>query len=185
MQVITEGQVRYRTGLLAEDRARRFAACLRGNRRFHSVEVKESPRATNWYRRHFVLFVGANEERQRELRAEQQAARQARADSQPFLFVRDPDSLQPFCWCHSLASGETYETTVFDCSCPDFRHRLRGTGIRCKHMLALSRAEERGDVDNFPAAIGTVPAPPLPALTPERRSLVRARMAVDFPDDGF
>jgi predicted nucleic acid-binding Zn finger protein len=151
MESLSKNGVRYRTKLLTEDRAKRFAACLRGNSRFTDVEVEESGRARNWYQRHFVSYSPVNEERQQEMLDRQRDARQARAgdEGRDYVFVLDQDSIQPFCWVFNPKSGETYEVTLFDCSCPDFRYRCRGTGVRCKHMLALAAAVESGEVTTW------------------------------------
>jgi hypothetical protein len=148
MQSLTHSGLTYRTKLLAEDRARRFAACLTKNGKFTEVEVEVSTRAKNWYQRHFVRFRPVNPERQQEMLDREQDSREARAatEGQDYTFVWDPDSIQPFAWCHNPKSGETYEVTVFDCTCPDFRYRCHGVGIRCKHMAALQEATERGEV---------------------------------------
>jgi hypothetical protein len=39
--------------------------------------------------------------------------------------------------------GEWYHTTADACTCPQFAHRLKGTGVACKHQVALAlwRAE--------------------------------------------
>ena len=149
-QVITRGEVFHRTKTMELGRAARFARCLVQNRRFQSVTVEESKRTkgqTRWY----VRFQPSNGERLAEMIGSQESSRFARGLTQPFVFVADPDSQQPFAWCHSVASGETYEVTAFDCTCPDYRYRLAGSGVRCKHMVALSAATERGELAPMPA----------------------------------
>lgn len=151
MEIVSTEGVRFRTKLLAENRAKGFAACLERNPRFHDVQVHESTRAKNWYQRHYVTFAPASEERQQVMLDRQQASRQERAETEglAYVFVLDRDSIQPFCWCFNPQSGETYETTLFDCSCPDFRYRCQRVGMQCKHQLALAAAAERGDVKSW------------------------------------
>lgn len=149
MQSLSKNGCRFRTKLLTEERARRFAACLQANGRFLDVKVEVSKRASSFYRRHFVSYAPASEERQRELLCRQQDSRQRRAETEgsDYLFVLDRDSVQPFYWCYNPRSGETYEVTQFDCSCPDFRYR--GPGVRCKHMIALQTAVQHEEVTTW------------------------------------
>lgn len=121
--------------------AERFARCLTANPAFTAVAVETSPR--NQAKR-FVAYVPTNPQRRAEMLTREQDKRQAKAETEgrDYVFAKDPDSVQPFCWVLST-SGEVYETTLFDCSCPDFRFRLQGTGVCCKHMTALSISEHQ------------------------------------------
>lgn len=132
----------YRTKPMLPAQAERFARCLRANTAFRSVSVADS-RSPG---KRVVVYQPASDVRQSELLALHQDAREQRAASQGFTFLLDTDTEQPFCHCHSHTSGEVYETTLFDCSCPDFQFRCRGALLRCKHMLALSAAIDSGEV---------------------------------------
>ncbi len=135
----------YRTKLMAQDRAERFARCLSGNPRFVNVAVTESSRArgaAKW----FVAYQPASEERQAELRQDAQDTRAERAQAQAenYLFVLD-DTGRYF-HCLNVTSGEVYETTEHSCSCPDATYGCRPAGIHCKHttLLRSDRAHIRG-----------------------------------------
>ena len=143
MEIIAQGQPAFRTRLMDADRAARFSRCLTANPRFANVAAVESPRSAG---RWFVQFQPASEERQAAILARQQTARQIRADREAFVFVLDIDGGRPFCWCHSLASGEVYEVDEESCSCPDHVYRCKPAGLACKHQLALAAAAVAGEV---------------------------------------
>lgn len=138
MQTLSPSGVVYRTKALSADQAARFAKCLSANPNFGSVEVAPSPRAAG---KQIVTYVPANTARQAAMLAREVDKRAAKAaeEGQEYGFALDPDSPQPFAWCFNPTSGETYEVTLFDCSCPDYRFRLKGTAVRCKHMVTLSQ----------------------------------------------
>src|SRR4051794_16930791 len=143
METLSHGTPAFRTRLMDADRAQRFAKCLSANGRFTNVAAVESTRSAGKW---FVTFQPANEERQAAILQRQQLARQIRADLQPFVFVLDIDGGRPFCWCHSLQSGEVYEVDEESCTCPDHVYRCRPAGIVCKHQLALAAAAVAGEV---------------------------------------
>lgn len=134
----------YRTKALSPDQAARFARCLQANPHFAQVRIHASPRSTG---RCFVAYTPTNPDRCAEMLAREADKRSAKAaaEGSAYGFALDPDSPQPFAWCLNPVSGETYEVTLFDCSCPDFRFRCQGVGVRCKHMVA------------FAAVVDTVP----------------------------
>lgn len=131
-----DGRVTYRTALFSlQARAQSFARCLQSNSRFERVLVHAS--ATSKTPKWFVTFEPTSDTRKDAIHAGQQADRQARAESQEFIFWPDPDKVNCY-WCFSVESGETYEVTLGDCSCPDYQFRCKNCGIQCKHMLAWS-----------------------------------------------
>jgi hypothetical protein len=138
MEIVAQNGVFHRTKLLTLAAAAAFARCLGGNSRFTSVSIEESKRAKS-EKRWMVLFQPSNASRQEAMVDRQQDARARRACEQPFTFCLDKDAGRPFFWCHSHTSGEVYEVgaNAECCSCPDATYRLRGTGLRCKHQLAL------------------------------------------------
>jgi predicted nucleic acid-binding Zn finger protein len=96
-----------------------------------------------------VQFQPENPEQQAAMSERQQDARAQRAADQEFDFVLNKDSGRPFCWCHSLSTGEVYETAERSCSCPDWIFRGQRAGIRCKHQIALAGAIVRGEIRTF------------------------------------
>jgi hypothetical protein len=144
-----DGRVTYRTSLFASlAKAQAFARCLQSNTgRFEHSMVHESQtsKTSKW----FVTFEPTLASRKDAIHAGQQEARQARAEEQEFIFWPDPDRLTAngtpmFWWCFSVASGETYEVSIGDCSCPDYQFRCRNAGMNCKHQLAWSSQRATG-----------------------------------------
>jgi hypothetical protein len=143
----------FRTLCLTLNRAAAFARCLSGNPRFDEVEIIESKRARG-ENRWIVRYLPRNPDRQQAMLDRQQDARTERGHSEAFTFVADCD--HPFYHCLSHASGEVYGVSAHGCDCGDAYYRLRGTGLRCKHQVALLLALERGEVAEFE------PVPPRP-----------------------
>lgn len=139
---------RYRSKLLPLHRAASFARALSANSRFLAVEIQESPRAKG-DKRWFVRYLPSNAQRVQAMVDRQQQAREERAAKEPFTFAQDPD--HPFLWCHSHSSGEVYEVTARDCSCPDFTFHAKPLGLVCKHIIAGKEAVARGEVQTFQA----------------------------------
>ena len=102
----------------------------------HASQASKSPK---W----FVTFEPTAEARKDAIHACQQDARAQRAAEQEFIFWPDGDKVNVY-WCFSVASGETYEVTLGDCSCPDYQFRCQNAGIQCKHMLAWSAQRAAG-----------------------------------------
>lgn len=154
----------YRTKLMQEPQADRFARCLRANPLFGEVTVETSAKAKS-DRRFFVAFVPTSAERVDVMRAAVQDARTERAlaEGSEYLWFRDSYAGRPFLWLLS-ASGEVYEVSACGrtCGCPDFHYRCREQGLKCKHLVAL---------ENGLGAIMDIPAP------------VGASRRTDFPDD--
>lgn len=130
----TTGMLTFRTKLLELDLAARFALCLQANPRFCAVEIQTSARKKS-ERKYFVTYLPTNEKRALAMLDRQQEARAKRAAEQEFVFCHDGD--HDFYHCHSLGSGEVYETTLNSCSCPDHQFRCQPNGLACKHRLAL------------------------------------------------
>ena len=141
MQTISHRTVVYRTRCLPLEAAGRFARCLAANAQYTGVEIAESKRAKG-EARWFVSYLPSRGERVEEMVAREQDKRELRALRQEFTFVQD----QGFVWCHSHGSGECYEVTAHSCTCADFHYRLKGTGIACKHILALAEARRQDAV---------------------------------------
>lgn len=148
MQTLTREGAGYRTKCLTEEHAEQFASCLRANDQLTSVEVREEPRAKG-DRRFYVTCQPGDEQQRLALLQGHEDQRRAKAESEgeQYLFVENPDGGR-FFWCQSV-SGEVYEVTLHDCTCPDAEHRCRENGLRCKHSLALEKAQERGAVLTF------------------------------------
>lgn len=133
MEIIAQGQARFRTKLMDTQRAHSFAKALLANPRFESVEVHFSLKAKSpaqWW----VSYRPASAARQAAILERQQDARLIRAIEQGSGYTWVP--AQGFAYCVST-SGEVYETTPSECSCPDRVYRGRGAGVLCKHSLAL------------------------------------------------
>lgn len=129
------GMLTFRTRLMELEPAARFARCVQANARFGAVEIQTSRRAKG-ERKFFVTYLPTSEARLEALVDRQQQARAQRAAEQEFVFCHDGD--HDFYHCHSLSSGEVYETTLNSCSCPDHTFRCLPNGLACKHSLALA-----------------------------------------------
>jgi hypothetical protein len=146
MESFTHAGLTFRTKLLDAGQAQRFAKALTANVRFTEVTVETSPRAKG-ERRFFVKYLPARIERQEAMLERQQSAREERARTQQFTFVKDAD--HPFWHCLSHASGQVYEVTEHSCSCEDQTWRCGPAGLKCKHQLSLRfaiLAEQRIEV---------------------------------------
>lgn len=145
------GMLTFRTCLMKLEPAARFALCLEANPRFCAVEIQTSRRAKG-ERKYFVTYLPANPERVEAMVDRQQQARARRADEQEFVFCHDGD--HDFYHCHSVASGEVYETTLNSCSCPDHTFRCHSSGLACKHRLALGdHIREERTIRFLPVAV--------------------------------
>lgn len=131
--------VHFRTKLQPQHRALSFAAALDANAKFRDVEVVESRQAKGDLR-FFVRFRPVSEARCEVIRAQQQQSRDERALAQGSDYLWCPDKVggRVFVWCLST-SGEVYEVTPgVSCTCADFEYRCAGSGLDCKHLIALS-----------------------------------------------
>lgn len=147
MEILSRSGAQYRTRLLTQEHAEQFAACLRANVLFDGVMVYESPRAKG-DRRWFVVYHPSDPAACEAIltRQQQQRAEKARVEADEYLIVPNDD--RRFFWVQS-ASGKVYEVTDFSCSCPDYEHRCRQAGIRCKHQVALTDLAERDALPTF------------------------------------
>lgn len=144
MDTLSRHGAQFRTKLLCLPHAQSFAEALRANAMWDSVEVFESRRAKG-ERRWYVAYEPASDGAKKALVRRHQDRRAARATAELDEYLIVPDEGGRFFWVQS-ASGEVYEVTRFDCSCPDHEFRCREAGIRCKHQLALEAATEQGKV---------------------------------------
>jgi hypothetical protein len=135
METITQnGRLIFRTKVLSQAQAESFCKALTAHRSFIEVSVEESPRAKG-EKRWFVQYLPANLTRQEAMRDRQQSAREERARTQQFTFVRDSD--HPYYHCLSHATGECYCVTEFSCDCGDATFRCLPNNLSCKHMISL------------------------------------------------
>lgn len=150
METISHGGAQYRTKLMDETKAKRFAACLKANPRFGGVAVCYSERAKNPENRWYVSFNPASDLSGERILARQQSARQQRAAEQGagYLFVLDSEGF--YFHCLNTKTGEVYETTEYDCNCPDHTFRCRAAGLQCKHIVML--CEGHSEVQGWSAA---------------------------------
>lgn len=144
-RITSNGSLSYRTKLMEEPKAERFAACLRSNARFTAVALVKSERAKT--PKFFVDFLPSSPECLEAMATRQQDARAERAATQQFSFILDKDAGRPFVWCHSHSSGEVYELDCQgrSCSCPDHEFRCKPNGLKCKHQIALLAAVASGE----------------------------------------
>ena len=141
------GKIFFRTKLLPFEQAERFARCLTANAtRFCEAEwiLSEKAKGDKCY---FVQFRPANPDRQQEQFGRQDMGRKLRGleEGPCYEFALDTDSIAPFYWIFNPISGETYQTDLFSCSCPDYQFRCRKLAhgpVHCKHMHALCYAME-------------------------------------------
>jgi len=135
MEMLSKNGAQYRTKLMTEAHAESFAAALRANAQWDGVMVYESRRAKG-ERRHYVVYHPASAEARRAILTRQEGKRAVRAAAELDQYLIVPDEDGRFYWVQST-SGEVYEVTCFDCTCPDREFKARQAGISCKHMLAL------------------------------------------------
>lgn len=148
--IAPNGNIYFRTKLLRPEQADRFASCLAANAsRFTDVESVLSQQAKG-ERCCFVQYRPVNLDRQWKQveRQQKQRTRKAQTEGCCYDWLLDTDGTRPFYGCHST-SGEVYEVTSGECSCPDFQFRLKKVahfGLRCKHIEALSLCYQTGEL---------------------------------------
>jgi hypothetical protein len=169
----SDGTISYRTKLLRDLQfAARFARCLRANAtRFCDVEIVPSLKAKGdaWY----VSFRPINRERQIEMLERQADARRQRAAEEglDYIFWADPDHTGSY-WCFNPKSGETYEVSIFSCTCPDYEFRCKRAAIQCKHQQAWELQKSLGVFGQTDKQAET---------SEQRRARIAASIAADFP----
>ena len=127
--ILKTGEVCYKSKPMNIDRAARFARCIDKNTRFYGVEIVPAKAGENFY----VQFrTKTNSAYEVEFNARAQRAAVEGAD---YIFWQDADKGN--WWVFNPKSSETYELTLFDCSCPDHEFRCRKAGLHCKHRHAL------------------------------------------------
>lgn len=151
-----DGRISYRTSLFpVQAKAQSFARCLTANdTRFEHVMIHASERSK--WPKWFVTFEPKAEARKDAIHSAQQDNRAQRAAEGEFIFWPDGDKVSVY-WCFSVASGETYEVTLFDCTCADYEFRCRRAGIQCKHMLAWSAQRAAGLIGKTDKVSASVP----------------------------
>lgn len=147
MDMMSSRGAQFRTQLMPLQQAQRFAACLRANRRFTGVEIRESNR-TRAEKRWFVAFAASSVARAEALLQRQQDSRAARATSQTFTFAGNSREV----YCYSHASGNTYSLDADGrgCCCEDSIHRCQGQ-LLCKHGIAWLASDEKRELDEAKA----------------------------------
>jgi len=136
--ILRTGAVAFRTTLLTEARAESFARMLAGNARFEDIEVQESSRAKS-ERAFFVTFSPSSAARKDLIFMAQWDSRRTKGEGEgaDYTFWPDDDNAGCF-WVFNPISGETYTTSIFSCSCPDYLYRASRAGCLCKHQHSLS-----------------------------------------------
>jgi len=134
--ILNSGQVAFRTALLSQARAESFAAMLTANSRFESVLVNRSERA-KCDKAFFVTFQPSSEARKDLIFMAQWDARKERGQGEgaDYTFFADEDNKGCY-WVYNPISQETYSTSIFSCSCPDYTYRCQRAGLQCKHQAA-------------------------------------------------
>lgn len=135
-----DGNPVYRTQLLTKDAAERFSRCLLANPRYLKAEVEESGKAIG-LKRFFVCSIPARKERRDAMTNALQDSRIRRAEIEgpDYRWHQDDySSRHGFVYCESI-SGEVYEVTHRNCSCPDWEFRCRKARIQCKHQIAYAQ----------------------------------------------
>ena len=149
MKTLTRKGSGWRCRLLTLDRAERFAKCLEGNAQYSGVTIQESTRAKEGNpARWFVTWQPSKAERLLALHLTFQDERRQRALEQypNYVFAVDVPSGGAWVWCCNVETGEVYEVTVRNCTCPDYGWRCEHAGLECKHMIMLEIAAEAGDI---------------------------------------
>jgi hypothetical protein len=142
--ILPTGAIVYRTVLLPLAQAANFAKCLQANQtRFCDVEITPSARSKS--EKFFVQFRPVSTDRQGALYQQQYDARKDRAavEGAEYIFWKDTDNPGTD-WCFNPVSGETYQVSTFECSCPDHQFRCKPAGLLCKHQQARTLQFEAG-----------------------------------------
>lgn len=134
METLSRNGAQFRSKTMEDAKAIRFANCLKANPRFVGVAVCPSPKKSG---HSYVTFNPASDPNGEAILLRQQDARAERAMTEGADYIFAADDSGRFVWCMNPKSGETYEVTSVDCTCPDHHYRCRPAGIQCKHIIAL------------------------------------------------
>ena len=140
--ITTEGAIVYRSKNMPLSLASGFARCIEANAsRFCDVAIVPSKAAEKY----FVQFRPVNRERQGDLYEAQYNARADRAQAEGSDYIFWPDADNPGTdWCFNPLSGETYQVSLFDCTCADHVYRCAPAGLVCKHRHARQLQADAG-----------------------------------------
>ena len=138
MDVVINGRLGYRSDLMKEQEAFRFARCLTANERFTEVFVFHDPRAKGeraWY----LQWQPATDEAGLEILARLIAKQNLRAQKEGEQYVWDAADTGPF-WRVATVSKQVYEVGADgrSCTCPHYEIRLKAHGVPCKHLIAFN-----------------------------------------------
>ncbi len=130
--ITTEVAICYRSKNMSLSLASSFARCIEANKtRFCDVAISPSKAAEKY----FVTFRPVSTDRQGDLYEAQYNARADRAQVEGLEYIFWPDADNPGTdWCFNPLSGETYQVSLFECSCPDYQFRCKNAGLKCKHQ---------------------------------------------------
>lgn len=127
------GVVTYQTRPLRQARAISFARCLEANRGISGAEVLPCMVKADRYRVYWMPVGVAAQDAMFEKVQTVQVTR-ARIERGGYVIEPNGDGSAEICG----SRGEWYHTTATGCTCPQFEHRLKGTGISCKHQVAFA-----------------------------------------------
>lgn len=172
MKTLSHNGAQYRTQLLDQAAADRFAACLRANSRFDGVMVNRSDRAKETSpRRWFVSYHPSSADALEALIQGQAQIQADRAGAQwaDYLVVENEAGAY---YVQSYTTGGVYETNPeAGCTCPHYVERCGPAAIACKHSGIVRIHLEQGTAIRLDAS---APAAPAAELTAAERS-ARAR----------
>lgn len=138
--------------LMTEQRARSFAALLRGNANFTDVAVQLHPTAKG-AARWFVSYAPSSQARRAELHEVFQDVQDARAAGQWENYAVSETETPGVYAVKKLASGETYTVDLHPagggaCTCETYRWRCAAVKARCKHSKIAATHRSFGLVRN-------------------------------------
>lgn len=147
----------YRTRLMEQAQADRFAAMLRSNAKFTGVSVAQSNRAKT-AARYFVYFEASNEARRQELLRQHQAVQDERAVNEWQNYVVTATPTPTVFDVERQDTRESYQVYLhgdgFACQCDQHHFRTGRAGLACKHRGIVILHREFGLIQPAPAVIG-------------------------------
>ena len=164
------GEVYYRTVLFrSQARAEAFCRCLTANARFQAASVAQSNQGSGW----FVQYQPSSASRRADLYYQQYRQRELKAKTESPCYTFDlctTHPANPFYRCLSV-SGEVYDVTEKTCSCPDWQHRGRKSGLPCKHIQAYHTAVATQGIESlFTVRLANLPPVKVVSYGPSART---------------
>lgn len=167
--ITSEGAICFRSKIMPLSLASSFAKCIEANAsRFTDVSITPAKRTKE--EKYFVQFRPVSADRQGAMYEAEYSARAERAQSEGADYIFWPDADNPGTdWCFNPISGETYQVSLFDCTCADHVYRCNKAGLVCKHRHARQMQADAGTLGKTDKVTPT-------GVTSESRDEFHARM---------